>query len=200
MNNLSWADLAAYLDWAALRPMTELEFEKVCRGTMPRVAGEYPWGDTNINAFYSTTILNAFQPGEIANAVVNGRCAYGLGSGSGIYGPLRVGLFATASSGRSSAGAAYYGAMEMGGNVYERVVSAGNAAGVLFTGVVGDGTLTAIGDANQTNWPSSATAVGSGFKGGDYVTQASAIRISDRSSATSTVATRGYSYGGRGVR
>ena len=40
MSNLSWADLAAYLDWSALRPMTELEFEKVCRGTMPRVAGD----------------------------------------------------------------------------------------------------------------------------------------------------------------
>ncbi|UPT71533.1 MAG: SUMF1/EgtB/PvdO family nonheme iron enzyme [Flavobacterium sp. JAD_PAG50586_2] len=200
MNNLSWADVAAYLDWAALRPMTELEYEKVCRGTMPRVAGEFPWGDTNINAFYSTTVLNPLQPGEVANAAVNGRCAYGLGSGNAIYGPLRVGLFATASSGRSSAGAAYYGAMEMGGNVYERVVSAGNAAGVLFTGVLGDGTLTAIGDANQTNWPSPATALGAGFKGGDYVTQAPFIRISERSSATSTVATRGYSYGGRGVR
>ena len=79
MNNLSWADLAAYLDWAALRPMTELEFEKVCRGTMPRVAGEYPWGDTTINAFYSTTVVNPLQPTEAANAVVNGRCAVALG-------------------------------------------------------------------------------------------------------------------------
>lgn len=200
MTNLSWADLTAYLDWAALRPMTELEYEKVCRGTMPRVAGEYPWGDTNINAFYSTTVLNPFLPGEIANNVLNGRCAYGIGSGSGIYGPLRVGLFATASSGRSSAGAAYYGAMEMGGNVYERVVSAGNAAGVLFTGVIGDGTLTAIGDANQATWPAPSTAVGSGFRGGDYVSQAAYVRTSDRTSATSTVAARGYSYGGRGVR
>ena len=73
MSNLSWADLAAYLDWAALRPMTELEFEKVCRGTMPRVAGEYPWGDTTINPFYSSTIENALQPTETEATVVNGR-------------------------------------------------------------------------------------------------------------------------------
>jgi formylglycine-generating enzyme required for sulfatase activity len=43
MNILSWFDVAAYLDWAALRPMTELEFEKVCRGPENRIAGEYAW-------------------------------------------------------------------------------------------------------------------------------------------------------------
>ena len=43
-NFLSWMDLAAYLDWAALRPMTELEFEKICRGPNPPIAGEYVWG------------------------------------------------------------------------------------------------------------------------------------------------------------
>jgi formylglycine-generating enzyme required for sulfatase activity len=48
---LSWGDLTAYLDWAALRPMTELEFEKICRGPMPRVANEYPWGSTNLTYY-----------------------------------------------------------------------------------------------------------------------------------------------------
>ena len=200
MSNLSWADLAAYLDWSSLRPMTELEFEKVCRGTLPRVAGEYPWGDTNISAFNSTTVLNPLQPGEIANAVVNGRCAHALGSGSGVYGPLRVGVFATASSGRSSSGAAYYGSMEMGGNLLERIVTVGNAAGVTFTGTLGDGTLTPIGDANQTNWPSVSTASGIGFRGGDYVSPASYVRTSDRILANSTSAARAYNTGGRGVR
>jgi len=200
MNNLSWADLAAYLDWAALRPMTELEFEKVCRGTMPRVAGEYPWGDTNINPFYSTTVLNPLQPTEVANAVVNGRCAHALGSASGIYGPLKVGVFATATSGRSSAGASFYGAMEMGGNVVERTITVANASGVAFNGTLGDGTLTAIGDANQSTWPSNSTATGVGFRGGEYVSPAFYVRTSDRTSAGSTNATRSYTFGGRGVR
>ncbi|MGC4040287.1 MAG: SUMF1/EgtB/PvdO family nonheme iron enzyme [Flavobacterium sp.] len=200
MANMSWGDIAAYLDWAALRPMTEMEFEKVCRGTMPRVAGEFPWGDTNISVFNSTSVTNPLQPGEMVATVVNGRCAHALGSGSGIYGPLRVGIFATSSSGRSSAGAAYYGAMEMGGNVLERVITVANAAGVAFTGVLGDGTLTAIGDANQTNWPAISTASGTGFRGGEYVSPATYVRTSDRQSAASTVATRAYTYGGRGVR
>jgi formylglycine-generating enzyme required for sulfatase activity len=200
MSNLSWADLAAYLDWAALRPMTELEFEKVCRGPLPRVAGEYPWGDTTINLFYSTTVLNGLQPTEVANAVVNGRCAAAIGTGSGIYGPLKVGVFATATSGRSSAGAAYYGAMEMGGNLYERTVTVGNASGVAFTGTLGDGTLTPIGDANQATWPSISTATGIGFRGGEYVSPAAYVRTSDRINASSANAARAYNFGGRGVR
>jgi len=200
MGNMSWGDISAYLDWAALRPMTELEFEKVCRGTMPRVAGEYPWGDTNISAFYSTSVTNPLQPGEIVASVVNGRCAHALGSASGNYGPLRVGIFATSSTGRSSSGAAYYGAMEMGGNVLERVISVANAAGVAFTGVLGDGTLTTIGDANQANWPAVSTASGTGFRGGEYVSPATYVRTSDRQSAASTSAVRAYTYGGRGVR
>ncbi|MBL7887014.1 MAG: SUMF1/EgtB/PvdO family nonheme iron enzyme [Flavobacterium sp.] len=200
MANLSWADLAAYLDWSALRPMTELEYEKVCRGTMPRVAGEYPWGDTNINPFYSTTVLNPLQPTEVANNVVNGRCAYGLGSTSVIYGPLKVGVFATATSGRSSAGASYYGAMEMGGNVLERTITVANASGVAFNGTLGDGTLTAIGNANQATWPSVTTATGVGFRGGDYYNSAAYVRTSDRTSAGTTDASRYFLYGGRGVR
>jgi formylglycine-generating enzyme required for sulfatase activity len=200
MANLSWADLAAYLDWAALRPMTELEFEKVCRGTMPRVAGEYPWGDNTINAYNSTTVLNGLQPTEVANTVLNGRCAVALNSGNPAYGPLKVGVFATATSGRSSAGASYYGAMEMGGNLWERTVSVGNAAGVTFNGTLGDGTLTAIGNANQATWPSITTATGIGQRGGEYVSPTVYVRTSDRTFASTTNADRNYTFGGRGVR
>ncbi|MFA5089233.1 MAG: hypothetical protein WC552_09410, partial [Candidatus Omnitrophota bacterium] len=34
MNWLNWMDLCAYLDWVGLRPMTELEFEKISRGAV----------------------------------------------------------------------------------------------------------------------------------------------------------------------
>src|SRR5205814_1580703 len=43
-NYLQWEDETAYLDWAALRPLTELEYEKVCRGTNPPVGFEGAWG------------------------------------------------------------------------------------------------------------------------------------------------------------
>jgi formylglycine-generating enzyme required for sulfatase activity len=201
MNFLSWADLEAYLDWSALRPMTELEYEKVCRGPLPRVAGEYTWGTTAINAVNSSSVSNPLTATESYGTVANGNCAYGVNSTSSSYGPLRVGIFATSSSGRASSGASYYGAMEMGGNLWERVVTTGNASGVAFTGNNGDGTLDVNGEANQTSWPAPTTATGSGFRGGEYyTTPANYVRVSDRTSASFVGTTRSYTYGGRGVR
>jgi formylglycine-generating enzyme required for sulfatase activity len=200
MNFLSWADLEAYLDWSALRPMTELEYEKVCRGPLPRVAGEYTWGTTAINAVNSSSVSNPLTATESYGTVANGNCVYGINSASTSYGPLRVGIFATSSSGRASSGASYYGAMEMGGNLWERVVTTGNASGVAFTGNNGDGTLDVNGEANQTSWPAPTTATGSGYRGGDYYNTPTFVRISDRTSGSYVQNTRNNNSGGRGVR
>jgi formylglycine-generating enzyme required for sulfatase activity len=199
---LSWGDVTAYLDWSALRPMTELEFEKICRGAMPRMAGEYVWGSTNITQVYSTLggLTNDLTASESYSPTANGMCCYGIGVSTTTYGPLRSGIFATGSSGRESAGATYYGVMEMGGNVRERTVTTGNATGVLFTGNAGDGTLATNGDPNQTSWPSPVTAVGSGHRGGNWVGSSTEVRISDRAGAAITDAARTYVFGGRGVR
>ncbi|HPZ25787.1 MAG TPA: SUMF1/EgtB/PvdO family nonheme iron enzyme, partial [Kaistella sp.] len=88
MNHLSWADLASYLDWAALRPMTEMEFEKAARGTLPRVSGEYPWGSADITQSNSTQLTNAKMANEISSVTVNnGMCNYGSGTYAATYGP-----------------------------------------------------------------------------------------------------------------
>ncbi|MGZ3864179.1 MAG: SUMF1/EgtB/PvdO family nonheme iron enzyme [Bacteroidia bacterium] len=202
MNFLSWGDLAAYLDWAALRPFTEMEFEKICRGTMPRVSGEYVWGSTNITQVYNTLagMANVNTASESFSPASNGLCAYGVATANGAYGPLRSGIFATGSSGRESSGATYYGVMEMGGNCYERAITTNNATGVAFTGTLGDGTLTTTGDANQSTWPSAATATGVGQRGGQWVSAATLVRTSDRSQMSSVDAARTYLNGGRGVR
>jgi len=50
---LSWADSAAFAAWAGLRPMTELEYEKACRGpAQPRLSdnGISFWGLEDCNA------------------------------------------------------------------------------------------------------------------------------------------------------
>jgi hypothetical protein len=49
MGYISCLDLLALLDWSALRPMTELEYEKACRGgNQAPIANEYAWGNTTI--------------------------------------------------------------------------------------------------------------------------------------------------------
>ena len=206
MNGLSWADLSAFLDWAALRPMSELEYEKICRGITPRLSGEYPWGTTDINYITPSNVLNSLKPNETYNTGVNGLCNFNGGNTGypyyyslGFFNPVKVGFSATGSSGRASSGAAYYGAMEMGGNVNEQVVSV-STDGVSFTGNNGDGQILANGNANQTSWPSITTALGIGLKGGSFNDGSTSARTSDRGSITTAPTTRSSSYGGRGVR
>lgn len=200
MNGLGWNDVAAYLDWAALRPMTEMEFEKVARGPLPRIAGEFPWGSTELTNTGSGSLLNAKMNNETSTTTVNnGMCAIQGGVVASTAGPLRVGIFATNASGRLSAGAAYYGAMEMAGNVTERVISV-STEGANFNGTLGDGELTSTGFADQATWPSSSTGAGQYPKGGDYLNSYTYGRTSDRQNLYSPSLARSYVHGGRGVR
>lgn len=191
-NWLSWADVAAYMDWSGLRPMTELEFEKACRGTAAAVPNEYAWGSTNITP--ATGISNAGASNETATNSGANVCYNSL-----TIGPLRAGSFATSSSTRETSGATYYGIMEMSGNLYERVVTVGNATGRGFNGTQGNGVLTSEGKADQSGWPGT-NALGAGFRGGDWFNGAEFARIADRFIAASTSDVRDYYFGGRGIR
>ena len=207
-NFLSWMDGAAYSDWAGLRPMTELEYEKACRGTVAPVANEYAWG-TNTVAGSAYTLDNdgATDEGITANYSTSAGNASYAPTGGGIDGPLRVGIFAAnaANSGRITAGASYYGIMELSGNLYERTVTVGNAAGRAYTGAHGNGALNGNGHADVTAWPGLTGgevtgADGSGFRGGGWIIDATFLRASDRNFAAYTGTIRAYSYGFRAVR
>jgi formylglycine-generating enzyme required for sulfatase activity len=196
VNYLSWDDLAAYLDWAGLRPMTELEYEKAARGTLTVVNGEYAWGSTN-----STNASGITNSGKVSEVASN--LGANVNWNGGVSGPLRRGSFASlnyGSASRENAGGSYYGALELSGNLWERVVTVGNSDGRAFTGAHGDGSLDSDGRANESNWPSPTTASGAGFRGGSWNAASTAARVSDRSSVASTDTTRGSDYGGRGVR
>lgn len=199
-NFLSWMDGCAYVDWAGLRPMTELEYEKACRGDQAAVSGEYAWGSASITG--ATGISNSGANNEtFSNAGAN--CAYNFSGG--VQGPLRVGAFAGVATTRAQAGASYYGIMEMTGNLWERTVTIGNATGRAFTGLNGDGRLSANGHANQTSWPglsgSEVTgATGCGFRGSSWDNGTAWARVSDRALAADASTVRNRNFGIRGVR
>jgi formylglycine-generating enzyme required for sulfatase activity len=209
-NQLSWMDGAAYTDWAGLRPMTELEYEKACRGTVTPVSNEYAWGTATVadNA-YSLSNAGAANEGIATNystAANTGNASYSA-TYSNIDGPLRVGIFAanTSNTGRITAGAGYYGIMELSGNLREWPVTIGNATGRAFTGVHGNGALSDAGHADVFAWPGLNSgqvtgAYGSGLRGGAWSAPADNLRTSDRRFAADIFTNRYDSFGFRGVR
>ncbi|OFX52424.1 MAG: hypothetical protein A2046_05230 [Bacteroidetes bacterium GWA2_30_7] len=191
-NWLKWADLAAYLDWSGLRPFTEFEFEKACRGSnLSAVYNEYAWGNTTVTG--ATGVSNSGYNNEYAtNAGANCIC-----NNLGVQGPMRVGNFAQGATNRQNSGGSYYGVMELTGNVYERPITFGNATGRSFIGNNGDGILNSSGDANVSSWPTT-DAIGAGFRGGSWSGIYSAIHHRLYGASVST--SRSNDFGGRGCR
>jgi len=354
-NYLGGADFSAYLDWSGLRPMTELEFEKACRGTISPVANEYAWGTPYIDhnfytlnnnganneviasnysatdyisaagatsssdanyisapgakaTDYTVTVssttglsvgmpikvtagaltfsdvntyvtaitnathftvsnyetyslssdgtivtgygdrkitvgsttgliigmpvsiksgLGAFAPGTVVIAIMNGttfsvsdapvtplsggaivtgyacgNATFGLDNSNNYNAPMRVGIFAGTSgnTGRVTAGATYYGIMEMSGNLYDREISIGRAQGRVFTGTHGNGTLDVTGNEDVSTWPSYLDGQGFGYRGGSFSDIETRAQVSDRIYADAGGYPRGGTIGGRGVR
>ncbi len=199
-NFLGWNDLLVYLDWSGLRPMTELEFEKACRGTQPAVANEYPWGTTAVAvSAYTLSAPGATNEGIATNySTTSGNAMY-AGTGGTIAGPIRVGIFAAngSNTGRVTSGATYYGVMQMSDDLQEQEITIGTVQGRAFTGTHGNGLLTSGGDADASGWPAPA---GSGFRGGAWDTAATSSRTSDRNLAFFNTGSRINDFGGRGVR
>jgi len=224
-NLMTWMDLAAYLDWSGLRPMSELEYEKICRGPNTAVTNEYAWGTTNI---YSTTYTlsnrGLSNEGIYDPGAATGNAAYyntTPGGTSNII--VRCGaIAASVTSTRQETGAGYYGVMEMSGNVHEMLVSAQTNSGLSYTGIHGDGNLTSAGDADEDYWPGInghtnyyvsnftffgtygvTAAAGAGARGGDVNSSnlINYLETSERSRCRMLVNPARYiHYGGRGVR
>jgi hypothetical protein len=227
-NYMSYGDLLAYLDWAALRPMTNFEFEKTSRGPLARLGNEYVWGSTDITQAQSTALNNAGTASETSTTAGNGLSAYGSLSTNG---PLRVGFSATVSTDRLSSASSYYGVMNLGGNVWEMVVGGANILGYGYTltyANLGDGELTPAGGHNTSNWQLysnySYSQLGCGccsnyikwhmeLRGGSFMSANTTLRTSDRSKNSGVTCGGGADFGfgnagdqrqsdvgGRGVR
>ncbi|GHU85216.1 hypothetical protein FACS1894153_0030 [Bacteroidia bacterium] len=187
-------DLMAYLDFSGLRPMSEMEYEKACRGTLDPVPNEYAWGST-----FATT-NNAIKAGTLNTAFERPNLDYvnWLGTGQALL--IRNGGFATDSSTRISSGATYYGIMEMGNNLYELTVNVNSAQGRSFRKAHGDGRITASGAMDVMYWPNDYT--GFGLRGGNIGAGLDAsYSVSSRINAYwASSGNNAYNVGGRGVR
>jgi formylglycine-generating enzyme required for sulfatase activity len=202
---MNWEDSIAFADWAGLRPMAELEFEKASRGSgQPAVPGEYAWGTTKI------ITLAGFEGVDGSGTEKATPLEANTSFQKIIQGPVRVGIFEGKPT-RELSGASYYGVMDLSGNVVEMAVTIGNAAGRRFTGLHGDGELSEQGFANVPLWPripQVLLALGSpdlvsggfGYRGGDFWNPELDLRVSARNVATFPGARRLFGLGFRAVR
>jgi formylglycine-generating enzyme required for sulfatase activity len=177
IGQLGFNRMAALADWSCLRPYTEMEFVKICRGAnTPAVPNEYPWGNTVFVQLAS--VSNAGAANETvsnpANANVN-VYSYGL--------PTRAGIFARSTSDRTASGAAFYGVMNMGDNLREITVATTQEGLFLDAQVHGDGYLNTNGD-GKSNIPEWTNHLAYGVRGAGYASSGTApwiyARTSDR--------------------
>lgn len=198
-------DINAWLWWAGLSPMTEIQYERIARGYIgytPILSSynDFAWGDTN---FVTTpyTLLNAGAANEsISNlntASANALVGY---NGLAFDGPVRNGIFATPSSNRLTSGSSLFGIMELTGNLSEACVQLGDASNNDFYDARGFGALslyfvpTGILNLNGKS-PINVELI---QRGGSFASPSSRCGISSRGDGPYTVI-RTPTGGGRGV-
>lgn len=158
VNFVSFFDLLAYAEFSGLRPMTELEYEKACRGPREPVNDEYAWGSVTMTFWYANHIGYVdYRTGtERPNGVFNSGAAVTISSCwwsiTCAQGPVRVGCFADSTTTRAAAGATFWGVMNMSDNVAEMCISASYDEGRSFVGSHGCGQLDGNGSAINTDW------------------------------------------------
>lgn len=221
-NFLNWNDMASYLDWAALRPITEMEYEKACKGNGPLAPLGYAWGSaTYIEARNVTAPENGTEicTDADANLHIGGASQDILGGDSPTLnvpltrGPIGCGIFARdATQTRETTGGSFYGVMELSGNVGEAVVTSLGSNGCsnapVYSGLWGDGLLNGSGLFNVANWPAAPSGFGFGgvdvgWRGGCWETTDVYARVADRNyiyNGRFEMETRSRLTGGRGAR
>ncbi len=217
-NFLSVNDVLSYLDWAALRPMTEFEFEKACRGSSGYQTFDFAWGAAGSSNIVECRNISGASSGVEICTDVNANCNYnntnnivgagGSGFGAGTQGPVGAGIFARdATQTRLTTGATYGGIMEMSGNVSELTIQPYTTNGIPgtpsgYTGTWGDGQLSVSGLYNVANWPASGTFIAR--RGGGFSSPEVQCTVSYRWIGTNIdiidYNARTLANGGRGVR
>lgn len=190
-NWVGWNDARTYLDWSGLRPMSEFEYEKMCRGNditygpIYPINSEFAWGNVSINSIAAGALAGAGPADNTAsegllnpstntanahtvNVVLNSGAVAGNQSG-----PVRSGIFAAknfTTAQRRQAGASFYGVMELTGNLREFVVTAstpfstcyGQPYSSPFTHTLHGNGIIPSGTSDIASWENNATTSNTG--------------------------------------
>lgn len=179
-NFLNAGDMLAYADWCGLRPLSEMEFEKMGRRPFPEAAlwNEYAW-NSGID-FLASTALNPLTKGTKSEKPTGGN----VNAEGKIGGPIRCGAYAGPGSRQVTSGGSFWGLMELSGNLAELYYNA-NTEGRVFCANEekhhGNGKLLSNGatDVSASFWPVHEQAFA--LRGGSYKSAKAQTALSDRS-------------------
>lgn len=144
-NYLGWDEGMAYADWAGLRPMTEFEYTKACRGSRTPIENEFPW--------------NTAEKVQVRRQAD--------GDGNLVY--LNLDEADINDDNRDLYGVSLFRVHDLAGSLWEKMVSIGHEDGRNFKGTHGDGKLSEEGKATNEDWPSgNEDSGGYGFRGGGF--------------------------------
>ena len=183
MNFMSGKSLFAYLDWAGLQPLNEMEYEQICRGSYPPVPNEFAWGTSG----YTIANINGGPTNGSPDEYLNGGGIAGPAKLSQT--PMRCGAPATATSDRVTSGGSAYGIMELTANAAEIVIALTESSSFVLISV-GDGSIDNFG-ASDEPWPQNISVKG-GYLGGDVQS------VSFRKETNIPYGSESAFYGGRG--
>lgn len=173
-NFLSIADMLAYADWCGLRPLSELEYEKMGRGNYPLLPQAGEWAAGTGQPQEVTGLTNERETTEKpVNAEAN------VNAGGKLAGPSRVGMFVRP-EGRIHTGNSFWGFSDLSGNLQEIYCSVESLGKQFQANVPGSGQLPVNGmcSIDRGAWPIEVEAYG--VRGGDFDSEKTALAISDR--------------------
>jgi len=137
-----------YLDWAGLRPMSLLEYEKISHGNLFSVVQEYSWGSNAWTSNFGLTVLNSETSSEKWSVSSVSKGISDLGGEV-----IRVGANALSSgTSRELSNGTYYGITDLGNNPGDSYISKNYLDD--FSDDMGDGNISTLGHANNVNEPS----------------------------------------------
>lgn len=190
-NYISVNDMLAYADWAGLRPLSEMEYEKMGRRPYPQTPNLKGWAGGDITSAElptGETFADGTKSGGDNERLTDGN----VNAGGKVSGPIRVGSYASNANYPVEAGASYWGLMDLSGNLaeyYYNVGAAGRAFHEQYYGLSqGNGALATTGEADVSTgyWPRNARAFA--LRGGSFMSEIQGategeIALSDRSRA-----------------
>jgi len=191
-NYLSPADMLAYADWCGLRPLSEMEYEKMARAPYPAIPGQGEWAGGAKESMVKPVagaIISAGTKDEKLST--NEGQKVNINAGGGLEGPVRVGSLAVGGvATQLSTGAGFWGTMDLSGNLAEIYYNVTDKKGRTFQDVLlahGDGAIRTNSDntdpggtdMNTAYWPQLPGAFI--LKGGHFKSADKRVAISDRS-------------------